>query len=263
LNVSTGVSDTAATLRHVVVVEPSASLDLIETHIALDDADTLLISTMQVEVGNGATLRHWQLALEGSASRRIMRTNVIARASARYEYVSIVLGGKFTRADLKVTLDNSAACALHGLRILRDHEHADHALHVEHIGTHTQSRTVFRTIVDDHARGVVSARARVAVGAHGADARQDLRNLLLSPDAEADSRPQLEIYADDVQCRHGATTGNLDPEAIYYLRTRGLDESAARTALLRAFVKEIVTAVEPEPLKQLVETRIAGRLGGN
>lgn len=262
LHVASGASNTAATLRHVVVVEPDASLDLIETHIALDDADTLFNATMQVEVGRGATLRHWQLALRGGGARRILRTNVIARDDARYEHASIVLGGAFTRADVNVTLGNGAACALHGLRILQDQEHADHTIHVEHRGVNTQSRSVFRTVVDGNARGAVSARARVAVGAHGADARQDLRNLLLSPGAEADSRPQLEIYADDVQCRHGATTGNLDPEAIYYLRTRGLDERAARTALLRAFVKEIVTAIAPEPLKRLVETHLANRLEG-
>lgn len=263
LHVATGASDTAATLRHVVVVEPDASLDLIETHIALDDADTLFNATMQIVVERGAVLRHWQIALRGGGARRILRTNVIVRDDARYEHASIVLGGAFTRADVNATLGNGAACALHGLRILQGKEHADHALRVVHRGTNAQSRTVFRTVVDDDARGAVSARARVAAGAHGADARQDLRNLLLSPSAEADSRPQLEIYADDVQCRHGAATGNLDPEAIYYLRTRGLDEGAARRALLQAFVKEIVTAIAPEPLRRLVEAHIANRWRAN
>jgi Fe-S cluster assembly protein SufD len=262
LHVASGASDSAATLRHVVVAEPGSSLDLIETHVALDDADTLFNATMQIVVEHGAALRHWQIALRGGGARRILRTNVILGDDARYEHASIVLGGAFTRADVNVTLGNGAACALHGLRILQDREHADHALRVVHRGVHAQSGTVFRTVVDDEARGAVSARAQVAAGAHGADARQDLRNLLLSPSAEADSRPQLEIYADDVQCRHGAATGNLDPEAIYYLRTRGLDERAARAALLQAFVRQVVAAIAFEPLQRLVEAEMAKRLEG-
>lgn len=255
--------DMIANLRHAVIVAPGATLDLIETHIALDDRDCLSNQFIQIEVGAGAVLRHWQLGLGGDGARRIARTAVKVARDARYESTLVTLGGRLTRGSDEITLTQGAACAVHGLRVARGREHVDHQLRIVHAAPDTRSHTAIRSIVDDAARTVVSARVVVERGARGADAQQQLRNLLLSPEAEADTRPQLEIYADEVQCSHAATTGNLDPEALYYLRTRGLDAGSARTALIRAFADDIVSGIALEALRQLIDARLHERLREN
>ncbi|MEE8460132.1 MAG: SufD family Fe-S cluster assembly protein, partial [Phycisphaerales bacterium] len=160
-------------------------------------------------------------------------------------------------------LDGSGGiCTLNGLYIVNDRNHVDNHLRVEHAKPHCDSREYFKGILDDHARAVFTGRIIVHKDAQKTDAKQTNMNLLLSDDCQVDTKPQLEIFADDVKCTHGATVGQLDADAMFYLRSRGIDETAARGVLLFAFAQASLDQVTPEPLRDRLQETLHDLLPG-
>jgi Fe-S cluster assembly protein SufD len=174
---------------------------------------------------------------------------------------SLIVSGDIVRSDVDVALQaHSAATQLNGLLFTTGSQH--HELHAEirHAVAHTASRTHVRTVVNDTGRAACNSKVIVAPGARRTVSEQDFRNLLLANGAEADTRPQLEIYNEDVKCNHGATTGRLDPNMLFYLRSRGLDAATARSLLTYAFVTDLLQGLPLDELRRMLARRIAGEL---
>ncbi len=165
------------------------------------------------------------------------------------------------RNDINADLDGEGGeCTMNGLYMVDGERHVDNHLRVEHIKPHCDSREFFKGILDGHGRGVFSGRIFVHEGAQKTDAKQTNMSLLLSPEAQVDSKPQLEIFADDVRCTHGATIGQVDDDAVFYLRSRGITEEAAKSLLVLAFARESLARVRYEPLRRHLESLVVSRL---
>ncbi len=177
---------------------------------------------------------------------------------------SFALGGRLSRNNIHVTLAGEGLeCTLNGLYLTRGEQLADHHMVVEHAQPHCASHEYFNGILDDKSRGVFHGRILVRQAAQKTDAKQTNKNLLLSDDAAADAKPQLEIYADDVKCTHGATVGQLNDESIFYLRSRGLDRPTARRMLIHAFAGEIIERIRCDAAREELDRLIWDRLEAN
>jgi Fe-S cluster assembly protein SufD len=214
-----------------------------------------------VVLEDGAHLEHvrWQ---EAAAARHSSVLAVRQHRDSVLDATSLALGGGITRHDITIELaGHGARCDLKGLALLRDAEHADHHTTVHHLVPHCESNQLFKNILDDRARGVYTGKVVVALDAQKTSAVQNNASLLLSDHAVINSRPQLEIYADDVKCRHGATIGRLEPEALFYLRQRGLSALAARGLLTFAFANEVLDTFANESLRNAMEKSVWRWLG--
>ena len=172
-----------------------------------------------------------------------------------------MMGGSLTRNDINAVLDGEGGtCTLNGLSMLDGTQHVDNHLRVDHAKPHCDSREVFKNVLDGASRGVFSGRIVVHEDAQKTDAKQSNMSLLLSDKSQADSKPQLEIFADDVKCTHGATIGQIDRDAVFYLRTRGLNERAAHGMLVYAFARESIARARPKSLRAHLEDLAFSRL---
>ena len=182
---------------------------------------------------------------------------------ARFSDHSIALGAALSRNDIDVRFEAEGGdCVLNGLFVLDGRRVADTHSRIDHAKPHCSSRQLYKGIVDGQARGVFNGLVVVRPGAQKTDAVQTNQNLLLSREALVHSTPQLEILADDVKCKHGSTTGQLDPVALFYLRSRGIGEAAARSLLTWAFASDLVRKMEIEPLRRTVERHLQAHLPG-
>jgi Fe-S cluster assembly protein SufD len=188
-------------------------------------------------------------------------TQSVQGRSSVFTSTAFVFGAALSRHDINATLDGEGAeCTLNGLSVLRGDQHADHHTTLEHAKPHCPSWELFNGIYDGRARGVFTGRIIVRPGAQRTDSKQTNNNLLLSEEARADSQPQLEIYADDVKCTHGATLGPIDPRMMFYLQSRGLPATAARNLLTYGFGAEILNSVSLEELRTQLDTLLRRRL---
>ena len=184
-----------------------------------------------------------------------------AAARSRYEQHLLALGGRLLRSNLDLVLEGAqAACRLDGLFLADGERQVDLLTRVTHRAAATETMQEYRGIATARGRGAFNGRIAVEAAARGANASQTSRNLLLSPLAEINARPQLEIHVDDVQCRHGATTGTLDDTHLFYLRSRGLDEATARALLTFAFCRDVIGRVPLAPVREAAEAMVAGVL---
>jgi Fe-S cluster assembly protein SufD len=242
--------------RIVIDVGDRRRLHLIETFTGLPGAAITNASTA-IRVGREAALTHHRVQTEALGATHIGHTRVSQDAGSRYDASSLMLGADIARHALGVTLRGSDAhAALTGLYRPAGHQRHDTVVCVEHAASHGTSTQVFKGVVDDHARGSFSGRIIVGADTVANDAQQTNRNLVLQPTARADTRPWLEIFADDVRCTHGATVGRLDDDALFYLRSRGIPPAESRTMLIDAFVHEITDAIEPASLHGHIAARI-------
>ncbi len=262
LFVSTGQAGSLMTLRNVIEAGPGSSATVIESHIALHDAGCLVNSVTEVVLEAGAALQHYLLQQDEGSATRVAGLYVLQARDSRLAAHSITLGGGLVRNELQVSLDGPGAeCALNGLSLARGHQHVDNHTRIDHHAPHATSNERYRAIVADHARSVFSGRIVVHPQAQQTRAQQSSHNLLLAAGAEADARPQFEIRADDVQCTHGCTTGELDAEALFYLRARGLDAEVARSMLIHAFARDSLERMASVPVRDWLEHQLATRLG--
>lgn len=234
---------------------------IVERHIALGKAQDFTNVVTEVSVGESASVE--QVILQESASQATLATGVFATVAAGGRFVShaVHLGGALVRADIGVTLAGRGAhCGLYGLHLPGLKQHVDTHSSIIHAVPDTTSDEHYRAVVDRGGRSVFNGMVVVKPGADRSDAQQYNANLLLSEQAEADTKPELEIYADDVKAAHGATVGRLDEEALFYLRSRGVDESTARNVLIWAFADEALMRIPLGALRRLCEDAVLDRL---
>ncbi len=244
-------------LRCIVRLGKNARGVLIERYVGLEGARHLTNSVVQVALEAGSRLTHLRLQEEDTDAFHVGRVLVQQSADSRYVSHSIQTGAAWARLDLVTDLDAPGASAeLDGLYVVNGRQHVDNHTHINHAAPHTRSRELYRGILDGHGRAVFNGKVQVAKHAVKADSAQANHNLLLSKGAEIDTKPELEIYADDVKCAHGATIGQLDEQQLFYLRSRGLDAEAARALLVGAFAERLVAALPLPALATHVRTRL-------
>ena len=246
--------------RLALELESHSRLILIERHAGCD-SETLATRVAEIVLAEGAQLLHIRLNEAGAATRLLGHTSVRLANESHYRLLNLDLGARLSRESVQVDLAGEGASAiLHGLALLDGKRHADADIRVLHSSSHTRSDQRFRGVLDNRSRSVYTGRVVVAEHAQKSDSAQQSANLLLSPQAEADTRPQLEIYADDVTCSHGAATGAIDPDALFYLQSRGLGADTARRMVAFGFAADILNTLEDNALRHDLAKLVADRM---
>ncbi|MFC5302877.1 Fe-S cluster assembly protein SufD [Azospira restricta] len=247
--------------RNLIVAEAGCRLDLVEQHAAAGAAAYLSNVVSDLAVGAGAVVAHYQLQEEGARAFHVAAVNAELGAGARFASASFAFGAALARTDIAVALAaENAECTLDGLYLADGRQHVDHHTRIDHLVAHGTSREFYKGVLAGAGRAVFNGKVVIHADAQHSDAAQSNRNLLLSPNAEVDTKPQLEIWADDVKCSHGATVGPLDPEPVFYLRSRGLAEAAAKRLLTYAFAAEMVERVPLAALRARLDGLLRARL---
>jgi Fe-S cluster assembly protein SufD len=260
--VNTGPTPAAMVTRSLVVVGGGARATFVETHEGRDRLDYQVNTVLQLVVGDDAQVDHVKITREGSAAIHVGTLLANIGARAKFNELGFTAGGAVVRNQLFVLLAGEGTEAnLRGLSLLADRQHADSTLTVDHAAAGSQSREVFKAVVDDKARAVFQGKICVRPQAQKTDAKMMSRALLLSDNAEADCKPELEIFADDVQCGHGATTGTLDDQLKFYLMARGIPDKEAEALLIQAFAAEVVEAIGHEGIRDALMDATVGWLG--
>lgn len=246
LHVSTQ-GDLLASTRTVIVAEDMADIKVIETFVGLDIA-YLSTAVTEVFVGLNADVTLYKMQCESDKAYHFGGIYVKQAKDARFTHHNFAFGALLARNDIHTDLDLASECELNGLYLGIKRQHIDNHTRINHLKPHGISRELYKGVLDDRARGVFQGRVIVAEDAQKTDSQMNNRNLLLSNDAEADTKPQLEIYADDVKCAHGVTVGQLDEKSIFYLQSRCVDEETARNMLTFAFANEMVDKIKIKSL---------------
>jgi Fe-S cluster assembly protein SufD len=263
LNITSGGSGFVTHPRLLVIAGEGSAATLVESFAALGTARGFTDAVAEIALGPAARLRHVRLQEESDSAWHVGLIGVCAARDAGYEGFVVSAGGRLSRTDIRARLDGKGAeCTLRGATLVRGRQHADITTDIEHVSGNAQSRQMFRAVLDDHSRSVFQGRVFVAEDAQRTDAQQSNRNLLLSRGAVADSKPELIIHADDVKCSHGATVGDLDRNALFYLRARGIDERTARGLLIEGFVRELIDAAPGGAVRARIERSVASWLVG-
>ena len=250
-----------AHIRNWIDAGSNAQGTIIESHLSLGQAATVTNVVTESRIGDGANIEHIKFQDQSVRAFHLASLHSELGRDAQYAFHSIVLGGRLSRNNLRMRLAQPGIeCVLNGLYMLRGQQLADHHMLVEHAAAHCDSHEYFNGILDDQSRGVFHGRILVQPGAQKTDAKQTNKNLLLSDDATGNTKPQLEIYADDVKCTHGATIGAMDDDAIFYLRTRGLDTPTARRMLLHGFAGEIIERIRHDDAREELDALVWDRL---
>jgi Fe-S cluster assembly protein SufD len=251
-------ADAASYPRVLVVAERDSECTVVEDYVALHEGAYLVNAVTEIAVGEGARVRHVRLQRESQAGFHIAACGVRVGRDAQYASTSIALGGRISRYNLNITqAGEGAQCQVDGLALLGGRQLADTHSLLDHTAPNGRSRQLHKCIVGGAAHAVFNGKIFVRRGAQLTDSSQQSRNLLLSERAHVDTKPQLEIFADDVKCAHGATVGQLDPDQVFYLESRGLSEATAHDLLTFAFAAEIVERIPvPALVRRLEETLV-------
>jgi Fe-S cluster assembly protein SufD len=246
--------------RVLVRAGANSRATLIE-HYAAASGEALSLAVTEIALGPGATLQHYRLQEEAAEAFHLGVLAARLDRDAALVSHNLSVGARIARLDIDVELAAPGArVEMNGLYVVRDRQHVDSHTRVDHAAPRTTSDELYRGVLSGKSRAVFNGKAVVHPGAFGTDAVQANANLLLSPQAEVDTKPELEIYADDVKCAHGATTGQLDASALFYLRSRGIDEDTARTLLTFAFADTVLARMGLAPLRRHAEELVVGRL---
>ena len=242
--------------RTLVVAEANSQVSLVETYISLTDGRFLTNAVTEIVVGDGANVSHNRLLLESLDAYHVGVSRVYQAADSSFTSASFAKGAALGRNDFQSLLDGPGAnCTLNGLYFTTGSQHMDNFINIDHARPHCTSRLLYKGILDGKSRAVFGGNVTVRKEAQKTDAQQTDKNLLLSEEAEVDSKPSLLIYADDVKCGHGATAGHIDSDTLFYMRSRGLDVATASQLLIHAFASEIIDSVELEPLRDYLDAK--------
>lgn len=254
-----GAAQTVVT-RNVVRVGKGAKVVLVESHLA-PSAPRQINTLTQLVVGDGAEVVHVKLVSSREGSIHLGRTIARLGANASYRPFQMVIGSGIVRNDLSVTFRGQhSTFDLGGAKLVSDTGHADTTLVVDHAVPHCTSRELIKCVLAERGRGVFQGKVIVRPDAQKTDGKQMAQALMLSPDAEFDSKPELEIYADDVICGHGSTSAEIDPELIFYLRSRGIPLAEAQAMLVESFIGEAIDKAEPEEVQEALRALARGWL---
>ncbi|MCH7780080.1 MAG: Fe-S cluster assembly protein SufD [Acidobacteria bacterium] len=247
--------------RTLIVAAANSRVQVIETFVSEGRTPTLTNAVTRTLIGENASVEHVRLQIEGPQAWHV--STVVSRQdrSSRYTAHHINLGARLARHNTLAVLDGEGAhCVLNGLYLVSGDQHVDNNTVLDHAKPHCDSRELFKGILAGKAHSIFTGRIIVRPDAQKTDAKQSNPNLLLSPTALAQTRPQLEIYADDVRCTHGATVGRMDDDAIFYMRARGLSETAARNMLIHAVAAEVLDAIDVPRLRDALKAEVSARL---
>ncbi len=247
--------------RNLVVVGENAQLTVVETYGGFRDQTYFCCAVTELVGQKSSVLDHYKLGEEGRDAFHIATQKVHLERDASFFSHSVSHGGALVRNDIQAMLDGEGIdCTLNGLYLARGKQQVDHQMLVDHAKPHCNSYELYKGILEEQARATFNGRIRVHLDAQKTDAKQSNRNLLLSKEALVHSNPQLEIFADDVRCTHGSTTGHLDDEAVFYLRSRGIGEGAAKSLLTYAFAAEVLKEIRLKSVRQDLEEFLFTRL---
>jgi Fe-S cluster assembly protein SufD len=252
---------TAAKVRNLVVLEAGSHAKVVESYVSLTDDSYLTNVVTEIVAGNRANLDHYKEQLESDSSYHIATTQIKADDNANVQSHTFTFGGAVSRHDANAVMDGEhIEVTLNGLYLASDSQLMDNHTVMDHAKPNCHSFEEYVGVLDDKAVGVFNGKIFVRPDAQKTDAKQSNRALLLSRDAEINTKPQLEIFADDVKCTHGATIGELDDEALFYLRARGVNKNDARDMLIYAFAHAVLDNVSIPELREQLEQQLMQRL---
>ena len=249
--------------RIFIAAGAGSRIAVVEHFIGLDDTVYLDNVVTEIEIAEGAAVEHYKVQQASAGAYHVAALEAKLAAGATFHSWAVSLGARLSRNDIDVALDHEhARCSLDGLYIANGRQHVDFHTNVEHIAPHCESREYYKGIAGGRGRGVFNGRVHVHPDAQKTEAHQTNRNLLLSRNAEIDTKPQLEIHADDVKCSHGATIGQLDEQMLFYMRSRGIPESAARGMLTYGFARDVVDRIAIPGLREPIGAVVLEHLPG-
>ncbi|EKN6368893.1 Fe-S cluster assembly protein SufD, partial [Yersinia enterocolitica] len=249
--------------RHHLTIEASAQAEVIEHFVSLNELPHFTGARLTISVGDNAELSHCKLAFETPQSYHFAHNDLVLSRDARAKSYSFLLGAGLTRHNTSAQLNGEGATlSINSLLLPIGREICDTRTYLEHNKGYCESRQLHKTIVRERGKAVFNGMIKVAQHALKTDGQMTNNNLLLSKLAEVDTKPQLEIYADDVKCSHGATVGRIDAEQLFYLQSRGINQADAQQMIIFAFAAELTEAIHHESIRKVVLARIAQRLAG-
>ncbi|HJR43163.1 MAG TPA: Fe-S cluster assembly protein SufD [Gemmatimonadaceae bacterium] len=250
--------------RNLIVAERHAVATVIESYVSTSDATYFTNAVSEVVVEEGATLSHLKVQRESPRAFHVHTVETVQRRDSHFVSFSFATGAALSRTNIYTTLGGEGSGAtLNGLYIVDGEQHVDHQTRIEHAEPNCFSREIYKGILDGSSHGVFNGKVYVRPEAQKTDGKQTNNNLLLSERARVDTKPQLEISADDVKCTHGATVGRLDEEALFYMKSRGIDDTLARQLLHYAFAADVLETIPLEPMVRDLERLTLERFAGN
>jgi Fe-S cluster assembly protein SufD len=239
--------------HHIVLLERGAELRLVESYLGDDGPSYFTNAAAEIVAASGANVDHYRIQREGESTFHVGSQRLLQAAGAVLQNYSLSLGARIARVDIHSLLDGEGAdLTLNGLYVVKGTQHVDHHTVIDHKKPHGTSRELYKGVLDDAASGVFNGRIIVRPGAQKTNAQQTNKNLLLSEEALVNTNPQLEIEADDVKCSHGATIGQLDKDALFYLRSRGIGREEATSILTRGFIADLSERIRLAPVRDAV-----------
>ena len=243
--------------RFLITAAESSRCSVVERYLVLGEGKQLTNVITEVNVASGAVVDHYKLQQESEQGYHIASLYADVLANGELRSHNLELGGAIARNEILINLTQPGAhCVMNGLYLGAGRQHIDNYTQVEHVAPHCTSDEFYKGVLDGRSRAVFHGRIVVHQDAQKTDAKQQNRNLLLSPNAEIDTKPQLEIYADDVKCAHGVTVGQLDDEALFYLRSRAIDKNTARRMLTFAFANEVINRMDNAAIRDYLEKQL-------
>lgn len=247
--------------RVLIVAEPRSIATVIESYVSLDEGVYFTNAVSEVFVAQGARLDHYRLQEESENAFHIATTSTIQEGSSSYNSCAISLGAKLARHQLNLTLDGERSeSVINGLYVASDGQHTDSHTSIDHRRPNSTSHQLYKGILDGNGRAVFNGKIFVREGALHTDARQLNKNLVLSDEASVDTKPQLEIFADDVKCAHGATVGQLEDEELFYLASRGIDAERARALLTFGFAEDVIGKIPLGSVREQLDRIVLEKL---
>ncbi|MGD1156764.1 MAG: Fe-S cluster assembly protein SufD [Terriglobia bacterium] len=247
--------------RNLILMGSTGQATIIETFFSLAEEPTFTNTVTEIVAGEGALLDYCKVQQESAAALHYARVQVQQERSSTVATHSIQLGGALTREEVQAVLGGEGAeSLLHGLYVITGQQHVDNHTTIDHAQPHCSSRELYKGVLEGKSQGVFNGKIIVRPDAQKTDSKQSNKNLLLSEDAIINTKPQLEIFADDVKCTHGATVGQIDAEAVFYLRSRGIAADEAKSLLTYAFANDVMERIKFQPLRERLAERLFARL---
>lgn len=248
--VQSGKEELIINPRNLIVVGNNSKIRLIETYFSLGNIQNFTNTITEIFISENSFLEHYKFQNESLYDFHIGKIQTQLERNSNFISHNLSFGGSITRNDINIVLDGEGAEShFYGLYFVKDKQHIDNHTLVDHAKPHCLSNEFYKGILADTSRGVFNGKIIVRKGAQKTNAYQSNKNLLLSGNAKIDTKPQLEIFADDVRCTHGATVGQIDDDSLFYLRSRGIDERNARSLLINAFANDVLDNITFEPLR--------------
>ena len=250
--------------RTLIVAERSAKVTVLESFVGLADVAYFTNHVAEVVVGENATVNHMKIQRESESATHVSTTEVHQARDSHYVNFSMAMGATLSRTNVYTVLDGeNCGATLNGLYLGKGTQHTDHQTRIEHAKPNCFSRELYKGVLDDSSHAVFNGKVYVQPIAQKTDGKQSNHTLLLSPDAKIDTKPQLEIFADDVKCTHGATVGRMDEAGLFYMKSRGVPSETARRLLTYAFAADVLETIENDTVKHALEQLTLERYAGS